>query len=234
MRYDKSPLPPQKTDTHYVPACRIQGWERFGVPHPAPPLLFLTYRKQKRVMTVVTKLMTLNINGITNRTRMGMLTEYIRRHDLDIVFLQGITDPELLTMRGYDRYYNIGSHRRGTAIVARNDIALTTINKIPSGRTIAAEYLGLRIVIIYAPSGTAIRAERENFYNAELPQLLQTGHWELITGGDFNCVTDSTDTSGNSCTNRALTETIRGLHLADPWTQDPTRPAYTPLLYCLQ
>ena len=182
MRYDKSPLPPQKTDTQYVPACRIQGWERFGVPHPAPPLLFLTYRKQKRVMTVVTKLMTLNINGIKNRTIVGMLTEYIRRHDLDIVFLQEITDPELLTMRGYDRYYNIGSHRRGTAIVARNDIALTTINKIPSGRTIAAEYLGLRIVIIYAPSGTAIRAERENFYNAEIPHLLQTGHGEMILG----------------------------------------------------
>ena len=34
-----------------------------------------------------------------------MLTEYIRSHDLDIVFLQEITDPELLTMPGYDMYY---------------------------------------------------------------------------------------------------------------------------------
>jgi len=93
-------------------------------------------------MMVVTKLATININDITNRTRVGMLTEYIRRHDLDIVFLQEITDPELLTMPGYDMYYNIGSHRRGTAIVARNDIALTNINKIPSGRAIAVEYKG--------------------------------------------------------------------------------------------
>jgi len=47
-------------------------------------------------MTAVIKLATLNINAITNRKRVGMLTEYIRRHDLDIVFLQEITDPELL------------------------------------------------------------------------------------------------------------------------------------------
>jgi len=42
----------------YVPACRTQGWERLGVPHPAPPPLFLTHRKQKCEMTVVTKLVT--------------------------------------------------------------------------------------------------------------------------------------------------------------------------------
>jgi exonuclease III len=55
-------------------------------------------------MTAVIKLATLNINAITNRTRVGMFTEYIRRHDLDIIFLQEITDPELLPMPGYDVY----------------------------------------------------------------------------------------------------------------------------------
>jgi len=59
-------------------------------------------------MMVVTKLATLNIHGITNRTRVGMLTVYIRLHDIDIIFLQEITDPELLTMPGYDMYCNIG------------------------------------------------------------------------------------------------------------------------------
>jgi exonuclease III len=147
-------------------------------------------------MTVVTKLANLNIHGFPNRTRVGMLTEYIRRHDLDIIFLQEITDPELLNMPAYDMYYNIGSYRRGTAIVARNDIAVTNINKIPSGRSIAAEYKDLHIVNIYAPSGTAKRAEREHFYNAEV-QLLQTGNGEIIIGGDFNCFTNPADTSGN-------------------------------------
>jgi exonuclease III len=89
-----------------------------------------------------------------------MLTEYIRRHDLDIVFLQEITDPELLPMPGYDVYYNIGSEICGTAIVARNYIMLNNISKSPSGRAIAAECKGLNIVNIYAPSRTAKRTER--------------------------------------------------------------------------
>ena len=61
-------------------------------------------------MQAVIKLATLNINAITNRTRIGMLTEYIRRHDLNIVFLQEITDPKLLPMPHYDVYYNIWTH----------------------------------------------------------------------------------------------------------------------------
>ena len=60
-----------------------------------------------------------------------------------------------------------------------------------------------------------------------VPQLLQTGHGELIKGGDFICVTDPADTSGNFHTRRALTEMICGLHLADASTQDPTRLDYT-------
>ena len=123
-------------------------------------------------MTVVTKIVTININGITNRTRVEMLNKYIRRHDLNIVFLQKIIDPEILTMNGYDVYYNIGSHKRGTAIVARSDIVLTNINKIPSERAITAEYKGLHIINIYAPPGTAKRMEREHFYNADVPKLI--------------------------------------------------------------
>ena len=130
-------------------------------------------------------------------------------------------------MSGYDIYYNIGPDMRGTATVARNDIVLMNINKLPSGRAIAAECKGLYIVNIYCPSGTAKRTEREYFYNAEVPQLLQIGHGEIIIGDDFNCVLDPADTSGNFHTSRALTEMICGLHLTDTWKQDPTRPAYT-------
>jgi exonuclease III len=150
-----------------------------------------------------------------------MLTECIRRHDLDIIFLQEITDPELLQMSGYDVYYNIGSDIRGRAIVARNDIILHNINKSTSGRAIAAEYKGLHIVNIYAPSGTAKRTEREHFYNAEVPHLLQTGHGEIIIGGDFNCVFVPADTSGHFHTSRALTEMTPELQLKDTWKARP-------------
>jgi exonuclease III len=148
-------------------------------------------------MPTIIKLATININAITNRTRIGMLTEYIRRHDLDN-FPSGDNRSRITITSGYDVYYNIGSDTRGTAIVARNYIILHNINKSPSGRAIAAEYKGLHIINIYAPSGTAKRTERTHFYNAEVPQLLQPGHAEIIIGGDFNCVLDPADTSGFS------------------------------------
>ena len=92
-----------------------------------------------------------------------MLTEYIRRHDLDIFFLQEVSYPELLPVPGYDIYCTIGSDKRGTAIVARNDIAIMNINTLPSGLAIAAECKGLYIAIIYDPSGTGKRTQREYY-----------------------------------------------------------------------
>jgi hypothetical protein len=115
-----------------------------------------------------------------------MLNEYSPRHDLDIVFLQEITDMEALPMPGYDVYYNIGSDICGTAIVSRNEIMRRNISKLPSGRAIAVECKGLHIVNIYVPPGTAKRTEREIFYNIEVPKLLQTGHGEIIIGATSN------------------------------------------------
>jgi exonuclease III len=68
----------------------------------------------------------------------------------------------------------------------------------------AAQYEELHIVNIYAPSGPAIRTEREHFYNMDVPQLLQSGRGKIIIGGDFNCVIDPANTSGHFNTSRAL------------------------------
>jgi hypothetical protein len=139
---------------------------------------------------------------------------------ISIVIIQEITDEGLLIVPEYDT--TITGHMRGTAIVAPNDIALTNINKFPSGREFAAEYKGLYIANIYIPSGRARRTEREKFYNADLPLLLQTGHGELIVRGEFNCVTDPTDTTGNFHASMALLEMIRGSIL--PIRERKTRP----------
>jgi exonuclease III len=177
-------------------------------------------------MTTVIKIATININAITSRTRVGMLTEYIRRHELDIILIQEI-NTELLNMPGYDMFYNVGTQTRGTAIMARSDIPLTHFSKLPMGRAIAAEYTGLHIVNIYAPSGTARQTEQEQFYNTQLPQLLQDRHGDLIVGGDFNCVRTPADTTGNYNTSRSLAEMIRGVRLTDTWAQNPNRPTHT-------
>jgi len=40
------------------------------------------------------RIITLNINGIENKTRLRMLEEFIQRHDIDIALLQEVTDEE--------------------------------------------------------------------------------------------------------------------------------------------
>jgi exonuclease III len=124
----------------------------------------------------------ININGLSAHTRVGKLHDFIRRHDLDIVFLQEVTDPAILIVTGYATYLNIGADMRGTAIVPRHDFPLTDITSLPTGRAIAANHCGLRLINLYASAGTARRADREHFFNSELPTLLYAAspfdaHW---------------------------------------------------------
>jgi len=68
---------------------------------------------------------------------------------------------------------------------------------------------------------------RERFYTSDLTCVLQAASHNVILGGDFNCVLHSGDTTGPFLTSRALMEIVRGLTLADTWTQDPLRSNYT-------
>jgi hypothetical protein len=120
-------------------------------------------------------------------------------------------------------HQNIGTNQRGTAILARHPCPLTHIQTLPSGSAMTAKYNGIRLV----PSGTGRRTERESFYNSELPDLLHIPYNSLLIGGDFNCVLQPADTTGQYTTSRALSELVRDLNLADAWQQDPQRPFFT-------
>jgi hypothetical protein len=109
----------------------------------------------------------------------------------------------------------------------QQDIQLTNITNLHSGRAIVAKYKGIHLINIYAPSGTAKRTEREHFYNTELPYLLYTGPKNLLIGGDFNFVLHAADTTGQCHSSRTIKEMIQGLHLQDAWNQNPTNPTYT-------
>jgi exonuclease III len=50
----------------------------------------------------------------------------------------------------------------GNAILAKNEYYLHHIARLPSGRAIAASY-DIRIINVYAPSGTEKHGNRENF-----------------------------------------------------------------------
>jgi exonuclease III len=108
-----------------------------------------------------TRIASININGITANTTTGMLLDFIRRHELDLVFLQEVVDPSILELIGYFTHSNVGASMRGTAIIAKLDLPLTDITKLPLGREIAARYTGIQLVNLYSASGTAKRAERE-------------------------------------------------------------------------
>jgi exonuclease III len=164
---------------------------------------------------------TLNINGIRAPTRVGMLSELINKHELDILFLQEVTNPDTLNFRGYETHYNVGTSMRGTAIIARKAIPRTSVHKLPSGRAMSAEHKGISLINVYAPSGSARRIKRENFYNTELPAFLYTGPSHTILGGNFNCVLNPADKIGPFQPSRALSDIVSLLVLFDTWTQDP-------------
>lgn len=97
-----------------------------------------------------------------------MLNEFIQKQEIDIILLQEVTHTDFEMIRGYTAHLNVGTNKRGTAILTREQISLTNITRLPSGRGMAASYQGIWLVNLYAPSGTANRQEREDFYNAEL------------------------------------------------------------------
>jgi len=81
---------------------------------------------------------TINTNGITAHTRVGMLADFIQHHDFDVIFIQEGTSPEILNIRGYETLLNIGTSMRGPAVVAKSHHNLMNVLILPFARVIAA------------------------------------------------------------------------------------------------
>jgi exonuclease III len=90
-----------------------------------------------------TKIASVNINGISTQTRVGMLRNFIRHHELDFIFFQKVTEPAILTVTGYKIYLNIREKMRGTAIMAKQDNSLTNVTSVLTVRTISTDSNGL-------------------------------------------------------------------------------------------
>ena len=177
----------------------------------------LTHLNHATLMTVIT-IVTLNINGLMAPTRVGMLSNFLRQHDIDILFAQEVTSTEVLHIQGYTTYHNVGASMRGTALLARKGIQIDSIVVSPTGRAMAASFQGVLLISVYAPSGTAMRAEREQFFNSELPPLLRADYKHIICGGDFSCVLHPIYVLGHLTRSYALAELVKGFDLRDTWT----------------
>jgi hypothetical protein len=94
-------------------------------------------------MTYTYKFATININGIASHVRLRMLEEFLRQQDIDFALLQEVTHTNLTTFRRYTAHVSVGTDKRGTAILAKEGLALNDVNRLPSGRGIAAHYNGI-------------------------------------------------------------------------------------------
>jgi len=119
---------------------------------------------------------------------------------------------------------NIGTDRCGTAILAKDGLALTKIQRFPSGRGMSAS---IRSILVVNTSGAEKRQEREVFYNTEVVHLIPSSSTAMILSGDFYCAITNDDCTGQRNCSRALARLMQGLDLMDVREATPTRTAYT-------
>ena len=91
----------------------------------------------------------------------------------------------------------MGTECRGTTILAKDSYLLTNIQRIPTVRGISAHFNGIKIINIYAPSGSEKKHEREEFYNGNVARLLMHSGVNMVLAGDFNCVLTPSDRTGS-------------------------------------
>ena len=135
--------------------------------------------------------------------------------ELDIVFLQEVEN-EQLTLPGYNVVCNVDHTKRGTAIALKQHIKFSHVEKSLDGRLLALRVHNTTLCNVYAPSGSALRAMRERFYNNTVAYYLRHRTDHIIFGGDFNCVIRPCDATGHN-TSPALLATVQQLRLCDVW-----------------
>lgn len=138
---------------------------------------------------------TININTIANEAKLNALRTFCRTMDLDIVFLQEVENAQL-AIPGYNVVTNVDHSRRGTAIALKEYIRFSHVEKSLDGRLIAVRVENTTLANIYAPSGTALRAERERFFQNTIAFYLRHNTDHMMLAGDFNCVLRPCDASG--------------------------------------
>jgi exonuclease III len=178
-------------------------------------------------MQYICKVVTLSVNGIHAESRKLMLSNFLYIHDVDIALLQATTPPSITEIPRYNAWVNIGTEKRGTATLAREGLPVCDEKRLSSGRGLAVKIKGIWYVNVYAPSGAERRVEREHFFNAELPFILPVAPTALLIAGDFICLLDARDSTGNAPRSNALVRLKRGLCLHDVWDVTSHQPGYT-------
>lgn len=169
---------------------------------------------------------TVNINTITNTTKLNALRTLLRSLDIDIAFLQEVENDQL-QLPGYTVISNVDHTRRGTAIALKEHMHFSNVEKSLDGRLIALQVQNTTLCNVYAPSGTALRSERERFFSNTLAYYLRHQTEHTLIAGDFNCVLRQCDATGYN-SSPALHSAVQQLQLLDVWQNvHPNTPGHT-------
>lgn len=159
----------------------------------------------------------ININTISNQTKLNALHNFIRLLDLDIILLQEVEDKQM-EIPGYNTITNVDHSKRGTAVAVKQHISISHVDRSLDGRLIVLRLNNsVTLCNIYAPSGVQQKAQREYFFNTTFSYYLRDATEHIVLGGDFNSVVDARDSTGNSNYSASLRYTLQQLQLADVW-----------------
>lgn len=165
------------------------------------------------------KIATLNINNITNDTKIQSLNSFLRVHELDIVLLQEVEN-DSLDFPGYNCIFNINESKRGTAILLKSHIVYSHVTKSLDSRVTSVRiHDRVTVCNIYAPSGSQNYASRESFFNTTVMQVVRDAADYLILGGDFNSIVRSQDATGNTSLSPNTNRIMNSLSLKDAWLE---------------
>lgn len=162
------------------------------------------------------KIATINLNAVTNETKLEALKSFIRVSDFDIIFLQEVA-LTTLQISGYNVVFNVDGSRRGTAIAVRNYFSYGRVERSLDTRIISMRINGVTLINVYAPSGTLNRGARENFFNATLPYYYYNATETVVIGGDFNCVVNAKDATGSNSHSPMLRRFMNASNVSDTW-----------------
>lgn len=158
---------------------------------------------------------TANFNGSSSPTKLYALQRFLYDYEIDILFLQEVTFTDFSSLRNYTAHVNLGTDRRGTALITKPGIDLQSLERLPSGRVISGVYQNFGFLNIYAPSGSNKRKEREDFFRMDLPYFLRHLPRQYLLGGDFNCVLRPEDCTGSYRPSASLQKLTTSLHMKD-------------------
>lgn len=161
----------------------------------------------------------INLNNISNTNKINSLKTFVKLMDVDVILFQEVEN-ENLDLYGFDIVYNIDHEKRGTAIAVKAHLQCREIERSVDSRVIKLK-LNNDVIIcnVYAPSGSANRSSREQFFNETVPYYLRGSSDLIILGGDFNCIEKGKDSSNENTNNFSpmLKRLRQALHLEDAW-----------------